>query len=290
MIAACVVLLLASPAATPSPTPAPPPSAGRSTPVPAGGSLQDLAKRRRGFSPDEGLKGTFSVASEGSYGLLRHEGLTARTVPEGLLVEGTLVNKTEDHMWLALEIYATRRDGKITRGILAFLSGRPGYAVYAGKSRPFSRVLGAPTDPADPASLKPETVGARIHLRPLQDWRHDGRHESMVAESLATEEYLKRIKCLTYWGKPLRSPKAKEDDQVEVHVLNACSWPVRAADTWFVIGIQGQYSDASETWMEDRLYGLFVEDVPAKGELSQIVPATVPRSRRMRVVPWRTVE
>ena len=285
MIVASLLFLLEAPAGTPTPTPAA--AVGRSTPVPAGGSLQDLAKRRRGFSPEEGLKGTFSVASEGSYGLLRHEGLTARTVPEGLLVEGKLVNKTERGVWLALEVYATRRDGKITRGIVGFPSDRTawGFAVEAGKSRPFSRLLGAPGDPADPASLRPETAGARIHLRPFQG----GTYESMVLDSFAIKEYLERIKCLTYWGKTLRSPKAKEDDQVEVHVLNACSWPVRSHDTWFVIRIAAELATENDS-NDQRVYGLFAEDVPAKGELQEIIPATVPPGRRMRVVPWRTVE
>lgn len=280
MIAACFLFLLGPPVGTPAPTPAPPPSAGRSTPIPAGGSLQDLAKRRRGFSPDEGLKGTFSVASEGSYGLLRHEGLTARPVPEGLLVEGKLVNKTEEGVYPALEIYATRRDGKIVRGIVGFVSDSGSIPVGAGKSLPFSRVLSAPTDPADPASLRPETAGARIHLRP--GLSHPSA--SMSAYSLAGQEYLERIKCLTYWGKPMRSPKAKEDDQVEVHAMNACAWPVGSNDSWFAIRIQRDL--AVESW-DNRIYGLFVEDVPPKGELQQVIPATVPKGRTVRVKPWR---
>jgi hypothetical protein len=283
VIVACVLFLLEGPVATPSPTPVPPGSVGRSTPVPAGGSLQDLAKRRRGFSPEEGMKGTFSVASEGSNGPVRHEGLTARTVPEGLLVEGKLVNKTEDRLWLALEIFATRRDGKIARGIVGFPSDSGSFSVGAGKSLPFSRLLGAPTDPADPASLRPETAGARIHFRP----RWSPRPEANAFSTLEEEEYLKRIKCLTYWGKPVRSPKAKEDDQVEVHVLNACAWPVRSNDSWFAIRIQRDLS--VEHW-DTRVYWLFVEDVPPKGELQQVIPASVPQGRRVQVKPWRLEE
>jgi hypothetical protein len=284
MIVACVLFLLEAPIGTPSPTPTAPPSMGRSTPVPAGGSLQDLAKRRRGFSPAQGSQGTFSVASEGSYGPLRHDGLKARTVADGLLVEGKLVNDSPGAAWLALEIYATRQDGKIVRGIVSFPSaaGQTG-AVEAGKSRPFSRVLSAPVDSADPASLRPETVGGRIHLLPGQ-----GPQFSEVSPySLAGQDYLKRIECLSYWGKPTRSPKAKEDDEVEVHVLNACSWPIRAKDTWFTIRIQMDVS--VESW-DQRVYGLFVEDVPPKGELQQVVPAIVPTNRHVRVVPWRLRE
>lgn len=279
MIVACVLFLLEAPIGTPSPTPSPPPSMGRSTPVPAGGSLQDLAKRRRGFSPAQGSQGAFSVASEGSYGLLRHDGLNARTVAEGLLVEGKLVNDSTESERVVLEIYATRRDGKVVRGIV----GATEYLASSfkgGKGRPFSLVLNAPADPANPASLRPETVAGRIHMPPTF-----GQRWQIASDTLGGMDYLKRIECLSYWGKPIRNPKGKEDDQVEVHVLNACSWPVRSNDTWFSIriAITADWGDRRE----DRIYGLFVEDVPPKGEIQEVVSAKVPRDRRVRVLPWR---
>lgn len=281
MIVAYLLFFLGSPAATstPAPTPTSPPALGRSTPVPAGGSLRDLAKRRHGFSPEEGSRGTFSQASEGSYGDLRHDGLTARAVAEGLLVEGKLVNNSTESQLAVLEIHATRRDGKIARGIV----GSTGYlesSFKGGKSRPFSLVLSAPADPADPGSLRPETVGGRIHMLPT--W---GQPWEVPSYTPGGRDYLKRIECLTYWGRPVRNPKEKEDDLFEVHVLNACSWAVRANDTWFTIGIALNTGDWDSR--EDQVYGLFVDDVPPKGELQEVVSAKVRRDRRVRVLPWR---
>lgn len=280
MIAACVLFLFGPPVTAPTPTP---PPVGRSTPVPAGGSLQDIAKRRRGFAPEEAMKGTFSVASEGSSGPVRHEGLTARTVTEGLLVEGKLVNTSDYREWLALEIFATRRDGRITRAIYALPpTSLSGGSLDSKSSRPFSRVLVAPPDPKDPASLRPETAGARIHRRPGDE---PGSWQS-YEYSLAGQDYLERIKCLSYWGKRVDSPRAKEneDDQVEVHVVNTCAWPVRARDTWFAIRIQNEWG--TEPW-QNRVYGLFVEDVPPDGELKEIISVPIPQNRRMRVRPYR---
>ena len=230
------------------------------------------------------MKGTFSVASEGTSGPVRHEGLTARTVPEGLLVEGKLVNTSDYREWLALEIFATRRDGRITRAIYALgaISSTSGGSLDSKSSRPFSRVLDAPADPKDSASLRPETAGARIHRQP------GGEPGSWEAYRFtpAGRDYLERIKCLSYWGKSVHSPRAKEkeDDQVEVHVQNRCAWPVRARDTWFAIRIQDEWGN--EPWW-NRVYGLFVEDVPPDGELRENISAPIPRGRRMRVLPYR---
>ena len=259
---------LATPAPTPTRTPSGVPDMSRGTPVPSGGSLQDLAKRRRGFAPGDAMQGSISVLREGETGELRHEGLAARAVAGGLLVEGKVVDVRFMSGRAALEVFARRGDGRVVRGIAPFdaAAARKGGAG-------FSRLLSAPTYAGDPASLRPETAGGRFHEFPY-----------LIAGTPEAKEYIKRTECLRYWGKPVPAAKDGAGDEVEVHVVNDCASPARADDTWFVIRIQAD--DTIEAW-DRKVYSLFTEDVPPRTELTQVVPAPVPRGRRVRVVGWR---
>ena len=253
-----------------TPTPPTGPAMSRSTPVPANGSLQELAKRRKAASSEVSVTGRLTASAEGTAGLLRHEDLVARPVPEGLLIEGKVFDgRDRSGPWTALavlEVFAKRRDGGVASGLVILDRGE-------GTRAPFARVLSAPSNPSDPASLRPETAGGRFHLRPEPPQFHP-----------EDRDYLKYVECLRYWVKPLANPKASEDDLVEVHVLNSCAWGVPYQKTWFAIRIQKDIS--IEAW-DTRIYGLFTEDVPARGELQQAVPAKVPHGRYVRVEPWR---
>jgi hypothetical protein len=253
----------------PTPTPAGAPMMNRSTPIPAGGSLQDLAKRRRGFSPGDAMQGTLAKTQEGTAGELRHEGLVAHVVEGGLLVEGTVVDERRfASPSTALEVFARRRNGGLLRGIAPFDVN----AAQKGGAR-FFYFLRAPTGSADPASVRPETAGGRFHVLP-----------QIVSYSAEGLEYLNRTACLHYWGKAVPAPKGGPDDHVEVHVGNDCAGPVRAADTWFVIRIQ---TESKYEAHDRKVYGLFLEDVPPRTEIKQVVPAPVPRGRGVRVERWR---
>lgn len=290
MIVACVLFLLEGPVGTPSPTPVPPGSVGRSTPVPAGGSLQDLAKRRRGIAPGDAMKGSFSVSTEGTSGPLRHEDLKGRIVEGGLLIEG---KARDEHVQLGphtaffsvLEVFARRRDGRLVRAIAPLAwketSDIFGTEIKRGSidsplgrvsTATFSCLFASPTSATEPAFLLPETAGGRFHEYP-HPWT--GSPEG--------RDYLRRISCLSYWVKPVRGPNAKENDRVEVHVLNACAWSVRQRDTWFVVREQTSFFSA----VEEKIWGVFGEDVPANGELQTEVFVPVPKDSRVRVIPWR---
>jgi hypothetical protein len=242
---------------------------GRSTPIPSGGSLQDIARRRRGFSSGDAMQGSFSLVGEGALAGLRHEGLAARAVDGGLLVEGKVVDRRELTARVAFEVFALRRDGRVVSAIVSFDTS----AAREGGAR-FSRLLSAPSNSADPASLRPETAGGKFHALP-----------SYRAGTSEAREYIKRTECLRYWGKPVPAPKGFRDDHVEVHVVNDCDSPARADDTWFVVRIQGYGTSDGDS--DRRVYSLFTEDVPPRMELTQVVPAPVPQGRRVRVVGWR---
>jgi hypothetical protein len=214
------------------------------------------------------MQRAISVLHEGETGELRHEGLKARAAAGGLLVEGKVVDARFMAGRVALEVFARRRDGRKVSAIAPFdtEAARKGGAA-------FSRILSAPTYPGDAASLQPETAGARFHAFPNP---LPGTPEAIA--------YLKRTDCLRYWGKPVPGPKAGASDEVEVHLVNDCDAPARADDTWFVIHIQAD--DTIEAW-DRKVYSLFTEDVPWHAEVTQVVPATIPRGRRVRVVGWR---
>jgi hypothetical protein len=268
-VLAVLLLQIGSPVPSPTPTPSASPVMSRSTPIPAGGSLQDLAKRKRGFSPGDAMQGALSKTQEGTAGELRHEGLVAHVVEGGLLVEGTVVDERRfASPSTALEIFARRRNGGPVRGIAPYDVN----LAQKGGAR-FFYFLGAPTDSADPASVRPETAGGRFHVLP--------RIVSYSSEGL---EYLNRTACLRYWGKAVPAPKGGSDDHVEVHLGNDCFVPARAADTWFVIRIQTEWKYEAH---DRKVYGLFLEDVPPRTEIKQVVPAAVPRGRGVRVERWR---
>jgi hypothetical protein len=214
------------------------------------------------------MQGTISVLGEGATGELRHEGLAAHVAPGGLLVEGKVVDERFMSGRVALEVFARRGDGRVVSGIASFDAD----AARKGGAR-FSRLLSAPTYAGDPASLRPETAGGRFHEFP-----------SLLPGTPEAKDYIKRTDCLRYWGKPVPGPKDGAADGVEVHVVNDCAAPARADDTWFVIRIQAD--DTIEAW-DRKVYSLFTEDVPSRTELTQVVPAPVPKGRRVRVLGWR---
>ena len=128
--------------------------------------------------------------------------------------------------------------------------------------------MAASWNPRAPASLRFETATAKIDFPPeLSESRRD----------------LKALACLAYWGRPLTNEKTKESDRVEIHVRNSCLDPIQASRTWFTLRVQ--FDSTVETWSQDTT-ARFLEDVPAGGEIAQILPAKVKKDMRTRVEGW----
>jgi hypothetical protein len=107
----------------------------------------------------------------------------------------------------------------------------------------------------------------------------------MSGSSPEYTNYLSRIECLSYWFKRTRSPGSKEDDQVEIHVLNNCKWVVRAADTWFEL--RATEGPSEQPFSTRSAFGAFLEDVPPRGELRQVTALRIPPGHRAMIVPFR---
>lgn len=259
MIPALFGLLLQ--AGLPPATPTPGPSVGRTTPVPAKRSLQDLASEKRNLSSGSSGRGTLSMTTR--IESVRTERVSARVETSGLVISGDLVIDRVEHVRGVVEVFASRRDGTTAQGFVPF-SG------FRGRTT-FSSELGAPNVLTDPRSLRFDTAGARPHVLPSFPW--------WAPES---REYEAQADCLGYWAKPVFNEKAHVFDQVEVHVQNSCPHAVSSENTWFNLAIE---ADSYGRTNAGEL-GLILRDVPAHGEITQLVPAKVQKDRRVLVEVW----
>jgi hypothetical protein len=256
MIALGVLVLLQLAPALPTPTPSGGATLGRSTPVPAGGSLQDLAQRRKDLAPGDSPKGGFSVSPEGSTNWFRYENLTIRPVREGLLFEGSVLNLESTSEWVSLELLAKRRDGSFARDFIFFDTPRE-----ARSSTHFRQILHGSVDDMGPAGLLRDTAAVRVEtceIRVLLE---------IVRER--TGPYADR-KCLVFWSRVVAG--AGGDDVLEVHAQNNCSAPVRAVDTWFKLSVHNGNSGANLERCQR-----FAEDVAPRMELQKSIKIPIER-------------
>lgn len=261
MIAAGAVLVLFQ-AVPPAPTPTAPgaPLAGQSTPVPAGGSLQDFARKRRELPPSERPRGSFLSVPAGSVGRVRYEKLTIRPAPDGLVFEGNLLNFLEKPEWISMEIHAKRRDGTVARDLIFF-----DHKLEEGSATAFRQVLRGRVDDASSTELLRETAGVRIETQ----------YGNELTIRNRTPSYAGRGRCLVLWTRVI----AQEEGLVEVHVQNNCREPVRAEDTWFHIS---HWGGKKGDVLEQRFQRL-AEDVPALEERQRVVKLDNPREGKVSV-------
>ncbi len=237
---------------------------GRTTPVPASGSLQELARRPRVLSPESGprlnLRATTTRAER-----VRVEGVAWRRIRNGLVIAGEVVNVGDRREKGVVEVSAKRRDGTTVRAFAGVLD------LASGRRERFSALLLAPTHPESP--LLPETTAAEPHLLPVTSRDlPEGR------------EYLEAVGCLSFWGKPVSfNDDTKRFEQVEVHVQSICTRPVPAANTWFEVAVEFDEGRPGR----DRSLWLFLEDVPAHGEITELVPVPVKKDMRVGAEAWR---
>ncbi|MDL2716163.1 MAG: hypothetical protein PT977_00280 [Acidobacteriota bacterium] len=194
---------------------------------------------------------------------MRTENVSARVETSGLVISGDLVIERVALVQGVIEVFASRRDGTTAQGFVPFKE-------FQGRTT-FSSELAAPNVLTDPRSLRFDTAGARLHILPsFRLWAPEGR------------EYEVQAACLGFWAKPVFNEKAKVFDQVEVHVQNSCPNAVSSENTWFNLAIE---ADSFGRTNAGEL-GLILRDVPAHGEITQLVPAKVEKDRRVFVVVW----
>lgn len=258
-----VLVLLQVTGATPTPSSGM--VLGRVTPIPAGGgTLQDLARKRKDLAPGDRPRGSFSVVPEGSVGLARYERLTIRPVPEGLLFEGSVINARPRPEWVSLELFAKKRNGSVARELVFFDAERDKYSTT-----PFRHVLRGGLDAADPAALLPDTAGVRVETCDTDEIL------SVIRER--TAPYGDRRTCLVFWSQV--AGQQGEGDLLEIHLQNNCPTPVRAVDTWFRLNVMNRGTLLKRC---ER----FGSDVPALGELRKSMKIPVERGANISIVPY----